>query len=176
MSQAGEEIVLTEDDKIRVVYFANSLLDYCEDNLLLILRGLSPDIPDIADVIWSNAVKELACICCYLSIVDQNPTGQPTLTIEMLRCTFPAIDKLIFGDPSREILMTYEMFSGYEICPEAAQLVTQRLDSSVDQTRLKAELKAMLENSMPDRLGLLLQATSMPIEQAREELSARFTK
>lgn len=125
------------DGSLRLHYLAVATSEMCATVLQsILLRCRSGDFGDAVKEAtsrqftsdrYNGAIKELALITLYLTMLDQTPEA-PVWLNDFLSAAAQAVDRVVAGTSAKEIMSIHEFVMGYDVCKESPLNLCRTLD------------------------------------------------
>jgi len=163
----------------RVAFFSSAAASVCSKALQAQLercrRGEFGDAVQAATATpfnsksYGSAIKSLASIFIYLTMVDQGAQA-PGWLQDFLGTSARALDRIVDGPSVRDILQLHEFVSGYDVCSDAALDVCRALNIAQVAREFTGPLRHFLETSQELRCQMLQFALTQPSEALDRKL------
>lgn len=164
-----------EESAERAMYLTSATLAGCADflqSLLLAFRNgqfgeaLSRAAArSFSDQEFMSAVKELACVSIYLTVLEQGGQSCPQWLTGYLFTSLRSTDKLPHGTRARELMQVHEFVAGAEnICADAAAAACRCLGLSAQSAQAAAPMAQFLMDNTAYRAQLLAYSLTQPLD------------
>lgn len=168
-----------EDGSRRLAFFAGAVASVNGRALQSIIdRSRSGEFGEAAqqatstpfsDRSFGSSIKNLSAVFIYLAMVDQGENA-PTWLHSFLSTSVRALDGMVDGPSTKEIMQIYEFCPGYEICSEAGAEVCRQLGVAQRTADFGVSVRQFLEGSHQMRFDILHFALTQPYEELDRKL------